>query len=46
MGFRMIEKSNWAGLGLVSAGADFLDVRRRKEWSRPSPSRCELNRRW
>lgn len=34
-GFRMIEKSNWTGLGLVCSRADYLLVRRREEWSRP-----------
>lgn len=34
-GFRMIEKSNWTGLGLVCSRADYLQVRGREEWSRP-----------
>jgi len=34
-GFRMIEKSNWTGLGLVSSRADYLDARQREEWARP-----------
>ena len=34
-GFRMIETSNWTGLGLVCSRADYLLVRRREEWSRP-----------
>jgi len=34
-GFRMFEKSNWTGLGLVSSRADYLDARQREEWARP-----------
>lgn len=34
-GFRMIEKSNWTGLGLVSSRADYLEARQREEWARP-----------
>ena len=34
-GFRMIEKSNWTGLGLVSSRADYLAARQREEWARP-----------
>ncbi len=34
-GFRMVERSNWPGLGLVCSRADYLQTRRREEWSRP-----------
>lgn len=34
-GFRMVERSNWTGLGLVCSRADYLHARRREEWSRP-----------
>lgn len=35
-GFRMIEKSNWTGLGLASSRGDYPDARRREEWARPA----------
>jgi len=34
-GLRLVEKSNWTGLGLVSSGPGGIRVRRRDEWSRP-----------
>jgi hypothetical protein len=34
-GFRLVEKSNWTGLGLVCARSDYTRVRTRDEWSRP-----------
>ncbi len=34
-GFRMIEKSGWTGLGLVSARSDYAVARAREEWARP-----------
>lgn len=34
-GFRFVEKSNWTGLGLVSARSDYPQARKRGEWSRP-----------
>jgi hypothetical protein len=34
-GLRLIEKSNWTGLGLVCARSDYTRVRRRDEWARP-----------
>jgi hypothetical protein len=34
-GFRLVEKSNWTGLGLVCSRSDYPRVRRREEWSRP-----------
>jgi hypothetical protein len=34
-GLRLVEKSNWTGLGLVSSRSDYARVRRRDEWSRP-----------
>ena len=34
-GLRLVEKSNWTGLALVCARADYSRVRRREEWSRP-----------
>lgn len=34
-GFRLVEKSNWTGLGVICARADYVRVRRREEWSRP-----------
>ncbi len=34
-GLRLIEKSNWTGLGLVCSRTDYPRVRTRDEWSRP-----------
>jgi len=34
-GLRLVEKSNWTGLGLVCSRSDYPRVRRREEWSRP-----------
>jgi hypothetical protein len=34
-GFRLVEKSNWTGLGLVSSRSDYPRVRRREEYTRP-----------
>ena len=34
-GFRLVEKSNWTGLGLVSSRSDYPRVRKRDEYSRP-----------
>src|SRR5690242_18054599 len=34
-GLRLVEKSNWTGLALVCARADYGRVRQREEWSRP-----------
>jgi Domain of unknown function (DUF4357) len=34
-GLRLVEKSNWTGLGLVTSRSDYTRVRRRDEWSRP-----------
>jgi Domain of unknown function (DUF4357) len=34
-GLRLVEKSNWTGLGLVSSRSHYTRVRRRDEWSRP-----------
>lgn len=34
-GLRLVEKSNWTGLAVVSSETDYLRVRTREEWSRP-----------
>jgi len=34
-GLRLVEKSNWTGLGLVASRSHYTRVRRRDEWSRP-----------
>jgi hypothetical protein len=34
-GFRLVEKSNWTGLGLVSSRSDYPRVRKREEYTRP-----------
>lgn len=34
-GLRLVEKSNWTGLGLVCSRSDYPRVRRREEWSGP-----------
>lgn len=34
-GFRLVEKSNWTGLGLVSSRSDYPRARKRDEYSRP-----------
>lgn len=34
-GLRLVEKSNWTGLGIVCARADYPRLRKREEWSRP-----------
>jgi hypothetical protein len=34
-GFRLVEKSNWTGLGLVSSRSDYLKARKRAEYGRP-----------
>jgi hypothetical protein len=34
-GFRLVEKSNWTGLGLVSSRSDYPRVRKRDEYTRP-----------
>jgi hypothetical protein len=34
-GLRLVEKSNWTGLGLVCSRTDYPRVRTREEWSRP-----------
>jgi hypothetical protein len=34
-GFRLVEKSNWTGLGLVSSRSDYPRARKREEYSRP-----------
>jgi hypothetical protein len=34
-GFRLVEKSNWTGLGLVSSRGDYLRARKRAEYGRP-----------
>lgn len=34
-GLRLVEKSNWTGLGVVCSRTDYVQVRRREEWSRP-----------
>lgn len=34
-GLRLVEKSNWTGLGVVCARPDYSRVRSREEWSRP-----------
>jgi hypothetical protein len=34
-GFRLVEKSNWTGLGLVSSRSDYPKARKRAEYGRP-----------
>jgi hypothetical protein len=34
-GFRLVEKSNWTGLGLVSSRSDYSRARKRDEYTRP-----------
>jgi hypothetical protein len=34
-GFRLVEKSNWTGLGLVSSRSDYPRARKRAEYGRP-----------
>jgi Domain of unknown function (DUF4357) len=34
-GFRLVEKSNWTGLGLVSSRSDYPRARKRDEYTRP-----------
>jgi Domain of unknown function (DUF4357) len=34
-GFRLVEKSNWTGLGLVSSRSDYPRVRKREEYTKP-----------
>ena len=34
-GFRLVEKSNWTGLGLVSSRSDYTNARKRDEYVRP-----------
>jgi hypothetical protein len=34
-GFRLVEKSNWTGLGLVCSRSDYPRARKRDEYTRP-----------
>lgn len=34
-GFRMVEKSNWTGLGLVSSRSGYPTARKREAWAKP-----------
>jgi hypothetical protein len=34
-GFRLVEKSNWTGLGLISSRSDYPRARKRDEYTRP-----------
>lgn len=34
-GLRLVEKSNWTGIGIVCARSDYVNARGRDEWTRP-----------